>query len=109
MSQFLRQLRGKWMSNYRKFTRRGDTDHAVSVQVLAKSGLDRFERGAGSRHESEKMREVVAVAVGSPDSIFIGAWNLPGNVISARCLHRADRQEAAKLACPRHNICTLIF
>ena len=44
---------------------------------------------------------VVAVAVGAPDRILIGARIFPGNVIPGRRLHRADRRPADKLT--RHN------
>ena len=54
-----------------------------------------------------RLRGVVAVAVGAPDRILISAGSLPGNVIAACRLHRADRRPAAKLA--RRNIRTVIF
>ena len=43
----------------------------------------------------------VAAAVGIPDRILIGAGDLPGNLVAARRLLRADRRPGAEL--PRHN------
>ena len=47
-------------------------------------------------------RGVVAVAVGAPDRILIGAGQLPGNLIAACRLLCADRRPAAKLT--HHNV-----
>ena len=52
-------------------------------------------------------RDVVAVAVGVPDRILIGARDLPGNLVSACRLLRADRRPGTKLS--RHNVRTTIF
>ena len=50
---------------------------------------------------------IVAVAVGVPDRILIGPRHLPGNLIPACRLLRANRRPATKL--PRHNVRAGIF
>src|SRR5713101_7532300 len=47
-------------------------DHAIAVQVLLETALDRLQRGARSRHGVECNRDEIAVAVGVPDRILIG-------------------------------------
>ena len=77
--------------------RRAGTDHAVAVQVLLETGFERFQRRAAARHHADGVREVVAAAVGVPDRILIGAGDLPGNLIAACRLLRADRRPGAEL------------
>ena len=62
------------------------------------SGLQRFQRGAASRPDGDKIREVVAAAIGAPHRVLIGAGHLPGHIVAARSLFRADRRPATKLA-----------
>ena len=49
----------------------------------------------------------IAVAIGVPDRILIGARAFPGHLIAARRLLGADRRPATKLA--RHNIGATVF
>src|SRR5436305_14733210 len=62
------------------------------------SGLQRFQRGAASRPDGDKIREVVAAAIGAPHRVLIGAGHLPGHIVAAGSLFRADRRPATKLA-----------
>src|SRR5437016_1073460 len=62
------------------------------------SGLQRFQRGAASRPDGDKIREVVAAATGAPHRVLIGAGHLPGHIVAAGSLFRADRRPATKLA-----------
>ena len=55
----------------------------------------------------DQIAGVVAVAVCGPDRVLAVSGILPGHVIAARCLYRADRRPGAKLAA-RH-VGALIF
>ena len=75
-----------------------ETDHAVAVQVLLEDRLQRLQCGACSRYGAAgQISFVVAVAVGAPHRVLAGTGILPGNVIAARRLNRADRRPRAKL------------
>ena len=70
-----------------------ETDDAVAVQVLPEDRLQRLQCVAGSRHGAAgQISFVVAVTVGAPHRVLAGTGILPGNVIAARCLNRADRR-----------------
>src|SRR5438067_270174 len=64
-----------------------------------KRGFQRFQPSAGARRNVDEGRNVVAIAVGGPCRILIDAGDLPGHVISARRLLRADRRPRAELTC----------
>ena len=88
-------------------TVRGRTDHAVAVQVLLEDRLERFQRVAISRHRADQISGVVAVAVGGPHRVLAGTGILPGHVIAACRLHRADRRPPAKLTGDDGRACIL--
>src|SRR3954451_463055 len=79
----------------------GSADQPVSVQVLLKAGLERFQRIVSPRHNGD-IREVIAAAVGDPNYILIGPPILPGNFTPAGRASRADGRPAPKPA--RHKI-----
>src|SRR5260370_14085708 len=56
----------------------------------------RFQRRAASRHDAGSGLEIAA-AVGVPDGVLIGPRDLPGNLVAAGRLLRADRNPRAKL------------
>src|SRR5262245_51308768 len=91
----------------RRYRRCRRTNRTVAVQVLMETGLDRLQRGARSRHGGKSIREVIAVIVGDPHRILIGAWHLPGHLIPARRLLRANRRYLAKLT--GHIVRALVF
>ena len=62
------------------------------------TSLQRVQRGAASRHSTENICEGVAVTVGVPDRVLIGAAILPGNLVAARRLLRANRRPSAELS-----------
>ena len=71
--------------------RGGNADHAVAIEVLVETRLQRFQRAAGSRHQSAGgVGDDVAGIVGVPDRILIAARQLQGNLVPARGLFRAD-------------------
>src|SRR5260370_870522 len=70
------------------------TNRSVIVEVLLKAGFERFQCQADSRHRAEDAREVIAAAIGVPHLVLIIARDLPGHLIPAGGLLRADR-------CPR--------
>src|SRR5258705_149622 len=107
MSADLGQAGGTIRLDHRLRRRCGRTDHAVAVQVLMETGLDRLQRGARSRHGGKSIRELIAVIVGDALRILIGAWHLPSHLIPARRLLRANRRYLAKLT--GHNIRALVF
>src|SRR5437870_1830979 len=55
------------------------------------------QRRAAARHDAGGGL-VVAAAVGVPDGVLIGPRDLPGNLVTARRLLRADRRPRARLA-----------
>src|SRR5438270_4613011 len=62
------------------------------------SRLQRFQRGAASRPDADKLREVVAAAIGAPHRILIGAGHLPGHIVDATSLICGDRHPATTLS-----------
>src|SRR5260221_5204884 len=66
-------------------------DYAIAIQVLVEAGLQRFQCGAGSRHDADGVRDAVAAAVGIPHRVLIGARVLPGHFVAACRLLRAVR------------------
>src|SRR5260370_1407552 len=54
------------------------------------------QRGAASRHDAGGGL-VVAAAVGVPDGVLIGSRDLPGNLVAAGRLLRADRRPRTRL------------
>src|SRR6202012_1685524 len=63
-----------------------------------KTGLERLQIGARSRYTVERGREIVAVGVGIPDHVLVGASCLPGHLVAAcRLLHADRRPEMAGL------------
>src|SRR5258708_6569867 len=68
-----------------------NADHAIAIQVLVEAGLQRFQCGAGSRHDADGVRDAVAAAVGIPHRVLIGARVLPGHFVAACRLLRAVR------------------
>src|ERR1700737_1043137 len=73
-----------------------EADHPVAVEVVVKTTLARFQGQARSRYSADAWDEV-AVTIGIPDRILIVARNLPGNLISACRLFRANRRPGVKL------------
>src|SRR5438270_13517921 len=59
--------------------------------------LKGLQGGTASRHHPDNVRDVVAVTVGIPDGILVGAQDLPGNIIAARRLLGADWHKASEL------------
>src|SRR5258706_5159950 len=45
--------------------------YPIAIQVLVETGLQRFQRGARSRHGADGVRDVVAAAVGIPQSVLV--------------------------------------
>src|SRR5438105_5050852 len=62
------------------------------------SGVERVQCRDASRPDGDKIRAVVAAAIGAPHRILIGIGHLPGHVVAARSLFRADRGTATKLS-----------
>ena len=75
-------------------------DRAVAIEVLVEGGLERFQRIAVARNVRRDAGDVVAVAVGAPHRVLTGARHLPGDVVAACRLVRADRRPAAELDRP---------
>ena len=71
------------------------------------AGLQRFQGGAGSRHDADAVGDHVAAGVGIPDCILIGAGGLQGDLIPRRGLLRPDRRPDPHLT--RHNGRAAIF
>ena len=67
-----------------------NTDVPVAIEILVETALERLQRSARSRRNADIGR-VIAVLVGGPDRILIGAHDLPGDLISAGRRLRADR------------------
>src|SRR5438270_13003835 len=59
--------------------------------------LKGLQGGTASRHHPDNVRDVVAVTVGIPDGILVGARDLPGNIIAARRLLGADWHKPSEL------------
>src|SRR5258708_960001 len=74
------------------------SNHPIAVEVLVKTGLQRFQRRATARHRANGVGGKVAAAVGIPDRILVGAGHLPSNLISGCRLLRADRRPGPELA-----------
>src|SRR5260370_25986376 len=79
--------------------RRVRTDHAVAIEVLVETGFGDLQRCPASRHDAGSGLEI-AVAVGVPDGILVGPRHLPGNLVTAGRLLRADRIPRARVAPP---------
>ena len=80
----------------------------VAIEVLVEAALDGLQRSARSRSSADDIGRVIAVVVGGPDRILIGAHDLPGHLISAGRLLRADRHDrGTKLT--RHIVRALEF
>src|SRR6266849_4923322 len=71
------------------------------------TGLKRFQRRASSRNNADRICDVVAIAVGIPNRILIGARDLPGHLIPGCRLLRPYRRPGAKLT--RYNWRAAIF
>ena len=79
----------------------------VAIQVLVEAGLERLQRIVCPRHSADRSEMIVAAAVGVPDRVLIGARDLPGDLIPACRLLRADRRPGAKLT--RHKSAPAYF
>src|ERR1700730_6021314 len=84
----------------------GNSDHAIAIEILVESIFGRFQRSAGPRYDRAH-RDEVAAAVGIPDDILVAATELPGYLVSAGYLLRADGSPSAML--PGQNGGTGIF
>src|SRR5207237_1043075 len=76
---------------------RRQADYAVAVHVLMESGLHRFQRGAASRPDGYNIRVVLAPAISTLFPYTTLFRSLPGHIVAARSLFRADRRPATKL------------
>ena len=83
---------------------RWSADHTIAVQILLETGLDRLQRRIRCRCRSDGVGNIIAVAVGVPDSVLIAAGKLPGDLISAGRLFRRNR-----LPGRRHDCNTIVF
>src|SRR5262249_36605761 len=83
--------------------RRGWTDMPVAIEVLIEARLERLQCGAAPRHRAD-IRDVVAVGVGGPHRVLIGARNLPGNFIATSRFLCANRRPSTGLT--SDEICT---
>src|SRR5438874_1296812 len=59
--------------------------------MLLEGRLQRLERILGARHYARGTAGIVAVAVGVPDDVLVGAAGLPGNLVAAANLLHADQ------------------
>src|SRR5260370_31627122 len=64
-------------------------DYAIAIQVLVETGLQRFQRGARSRHDADGVRDAVAAAVGIPHRVLSSAHILTPHFLAARLLSSA--------------------
>src|SRR5260370_462747 len=87
--------------------RNGNTDHAVAVQILVEGGFQRFQRGAGSRHDTSEVQTSVLQSHWNLLRGLILAQILPGHFVAACRLLRPYRRPAAKLT--RDHGCASIF
>ena len=71
------------------------------------SGLQRFQCRANAGYHPDDIGDVVAIAVGAPHRVLIGARDLPGDVVASCRLLRTDRGPAAELT--RYNGRAAIF
>src|SRR5258705_7686892 len=60
-------------------------------------GFECLQRSVGPGHIENECRDVIAAAVGTPHAVLIGTGDLPGYVVSARSLHRANWRPGPKL------------
>src|SRR5262249_15333626 len=72
--------------------RRGRTDQSVAVYVLVEAPFESLLFPYTTLFRSDGTCDVVAAAVGGPGRVLIGARDLPGNLIAAGRLLRADRR-----------------
>ena len=82
------------------------SDGAVAVQILMEAAFQRHQRRAAPRYAAGAGR-LIAAAVGEPDRILIGAGKLPGHLVAAGRLLRADRRPGSEL--PRRSRRAAIF
>ena len=75
----------------------GRTDRTVAVQVLLETGLERLQRGARSRRDVKSTEMQLPLLSVYHTCILIGARHLPGHLIPARRLLRADRRPGPPL------------
>src|SRR4051794_5283977 len=69
--------------------------------------LERLQRGVAARYRTSRVADIVAVAVGVPDRVEIGARKLPGHLVPVRGRFRPDWRPGAKLT--GRNGCAKIF
>ena len=73
------------------------TDPAVAVEVLVETGFEQLRTQSCFR-TPRGLREEIAAAVGVQHEVLIGAAVLPGDLIAAGRLLRADRHPRPELA-----------
>src|SRR5258705_69432 len=69
-----------------------------TVKVLLEEALRRYKRGIGPGKVAANIGDVIAVRVGVPQRIGIGAWRLPGDFVAGCGVLRSNRRPVPNLA-----------